>query len=51
MGLSQMQDSANLSTSKQGTGDTKSGNFLWIAEMKEETEMEVITTGLDRFVN
>lgn len=41
-GLSQMQDSANLSTSKRGTGDTKSGNFLWIAKMKEETEMEVI---------
>lgn len=35
---------------KRGMGDTKTGNFLRIAEMKEQTEMEVITTGLDRFV-
>lgn len=43
-----MQDWANLSTGKRGTV-TKSGNFLRVAEMKEETEMEMITTGLHRF--
>lgn len=39
-GLSQTQDSANLSTNKQGTADTKSGNSSRMAKIKDGTEME-----------